>query len=68
VTLREFVDSLEDLMERNPKMAEVEAITARDEEGNGYDPIYFNPTAGHYDRSTKDFDDESDDVNAVCVN
>ena len=44
----------------------IDCITASDDEGNSFTPIYYSPSTGRFDGG--DWDGDSDDVNAVCVN
>ena len=53
---------------------DLEVITAKDAEGNGYNRVHYEPTAGYYDGEYNgDFmtnNDPEDDweYNAVCLN
>lgn len=73
--LKEYIENLEILIHQNPEYAELDVITAKDEEGNGYEKVYFAPTTGYLneDEFTQqenfdDLDEEERIVNAVCVN
>lgn len=51
----------------------VEAIYAKDEEGNGFEAVFYGPTAGHFDDDGEfvahDVDaNEPREINAICVN
>lgn len=65
--LKEFVDNLTTLMSERPETAEFEVVTSRDDEGNGYDLVYYTPTVGNYCSDDKEFTPEPE-LNAVCVN
>lgn len=80
-TLKEYILDLQKLVEENPKTADFIVITAKDAEGNGYEPIYYGPTIGLYDVEEDDNNFISEDQyheydglyedsssNAVCVN
>jgi hypothetical protein len=70
--LKEFLDNLNRLAEVQPEALELEVITSMDDEGNGYNPVYYSPTMGNFDGC--DFsqinEDEQgpEDANAICVN
>lgn len=76
MTLREYIDNLNELLEEYPDAANYTVITAKDAEGNGYDRVYYTPTLGKLDddgdfihlSSFEDYDLEKDDADSVCVN
>jgi hypothetical protein len=65
--LKEFVEKLNKLMDERPETATFEVVTAIDDEGNGYNLVFYDPQVGHYDSNEKEFYQEKE-VNAVCVN
>lgn len=77
-TLKEYILDLQKLVEENPETADFIVITAKDAEGNGYEPIYYGPTIGLYEDDnnfiSEDQYDEYEGLyidtssNAVCVN
>ena len=73
--LKEFINGLILFGKENPEALEMDIVTSKDDEGNGYNPVYFTPTIGIYeddDFISKDqFEDhgrEDDEANTVCVN
>jgi hypothetical protein len=72
----EYVKSLTDLLEENPDLSDMEVYCADDEEGNGFSPVVYTPTQGHYDRGAycslenmlADDHNTVDVINAVCIN
>lgn len=64
--LKEYIESLNDLIKENPELLEAEVIYSIDEEGNAYNEVYFGPSTGNY--SNGDFDQESENINAICIN
>jgi hypothetical protein len=79
MTLKEYIEGLQSFAKENPDALELQVITAADDEGNGYNPVYYGPTKGNYDEDDYDcayisinqfeeWDREDPDVNAVCVN
>lgn len=75
--LKEFLKTLNDLVESNPKLEEFEVVTAKDDEGNGYNRVYFHPSIGNFDEGEFEFVPFGDfeeyglvtsDANAICIN
>ena len=52
--LKEYVENLNKLLEERPDTADMDVVTSRDDEGNGYNLVYFAPTIGHLDED-RDF-------------
>lgn len=44
--LKDFLKTLNQLVEENPEYLKLEVITAIDDEGNGYNEILYDPTVG----------------------
>lgn len=75
MTLKEYIKGLEKFAEENPDTLEMQVITSKDDEGNGFNPVYYSPGKGIFeDRefiSSKQYEDmerEESETNAVCVN
>ncbi len=75
MTLKQYIDILNEFVENNPETLDLEVIYAEDDEGNGYGRIAYAPTKGVFDDD--DFWTESNleegefkqsDINAVCIN
>ena len=47
--LKEYVEKLQKMMEENPEICDFEVITAKDEEGNGYDVVFYDYPTKNYD-------------------
>jgi len=76
MTLKEYVDTLNQFLNKNPDCADFQVVTSNDDEGNEYTPIIYAPSRGMYN-DDKDFTSasmieeygfEESDLNAVCVN
>lgn len=63
---KEYVENLNKLLAERPETAELDVVTSRDDEGNGYNLVHYPPSVGHLDED-RDFTEEKE-VNAVCVN
>jgi hypothetical protein len=75
MTLKEFIENLQKFVEENPKALELEVVTSKDDEGNGYNRVYYEPSMGHYDGDDftphsqfEDWNRDDDDLNSVCLN
>lgn len=77
LTFKQYLDALNKFAKENPKMLSMLVITSRDEEGNGYNKVYYKPSPGFFDGdyafTPEDQFDELDEpenakVNAICVN
>lgn len=73
--LKEYIKNLQDIVENNPEYLELQVITAKDEEGNGYDKVYFEPSLGNLNdgdftqlENFYDLDEEDQIINSICVN
>lgn len=78
-TLNEFINNLIKIRDEHD-LGNLEVYTARDEEGNGYDPIYFHPSiyfANKHDKhdiiseesfsEMESYDQETDDYEKIVV-
>jgi hypothetical protein len=66
-----YVKNLNELLEQRPETAELDVITASDDEGNSYNQVYYSPSVGIHSDSEFDVEnveEEQDSINAVCVN
>lgn len=46
MTLETFLKTLNQLVNENPEYLNLTVITAKDNEGNGYNEVLFDPTVG----------------------
>ena len=67
MTLKEYAANINKLLSDRPETAEFDVVTSRDDEGNGYTLVHYEPSVGNYDKEDKDFTEEKE-LNAVCVN
>jgi hypothetical protein len=65
--LREFLDNLNKLAKERPETLDFDIVSSKDDEGNGFDLVYYEPTVGTYNSKDKDFQEELK-PNAVCIN
>ena len=67
MNFKTYVENLNKLLEERPETAEFNVVTSKDDEGNGYNLVYYEPTVGNYDQKEREFKAEVK-INAVCVN
>ena len=75
--LNKFISQLVELRDKSEGNGDLEVVVAADDEGNGFMPIYYQPTLGNFSAYGREFRDEYYEVekdedpiviNAVCVN
>ena len=72
---KEFLDNLNKYAKENPDSLELDVVTSKDDEGNGYNMVYYTPSKGIFeDREfiskdqLEDYERDEADINALCVN
>jgi len=72
---KEFLANLNKFAQENPETLELDTVTSKDDEGNAFNLVYFEPTKGFLE--DRDFTPENGlteneikkgCINAVCVN
>lgn len=63
--LKQYLEQLNKLAKENPESLEMEVFTSRDDEGNGYNAVYYSP-AVH--RTENLCDVHTDDEEVVVLN
>lgn len=78
--LKEFLENIQEMIKEDPSLLELDVITSKDAEGNGYEEVYWSPSPGVYDSdenefvpsNSEDFEEEheytKEDINAICIN
>ena len=73
--LREYLEELQEFVETFPECLDIEIVYSRDDEGNGYQRVYYGPTKGIFEDSDfisadqlEDYEREESEINAVCIN
>ena len=65
--LLEFAENINKLLKDRPETAYFDVVTSRDDEGNGFNLVYYSPSVGSYNENDKEFSEEKK-LNAVCIN
>lgn len=72
MTLREYIEQLNNLCNGNKEALDYLVVTASDDEGNDYQPVYYSPSLGCYNNDRQwtplSHFEEDQETNAVCVN
>jgi hypothetical protein len=75
MTLREYLEELNEFVQTYPECLDMDVIYSRDDEGNGYQKVHYGPNKGIFeDREfipadqLEEWDREEDEINAVCIN
>ncbi len=72
MTLQQYSEKLLTLFANHPEAADFIVVTSKDDEGNGFDTVDFEPSIGHYDAGEWYTENDSEEhdfkVNAVCLN
>lgn len=67
--LKDHLNGLLKLAEENSALLECEVITSKDDEGNGYNRVFYSPSTGRFDGEDFDTDEEAKkNPNVVCLN
>ena len=65
---------IENLQAIQDEFGDLDCIYAKDDEGNGFNYISYNPSVGEYDGEEREFYQQNEEeeieinINAVCVN
>lgn len=79
---KQYLENLNKLAKENPETLEMIVIYAKDDEGNGYQEINYEPSVGNYDpedswggftpeENIKEEPEEYDEdikMNSICIN
>ena len=75
MTLKEFIENLNKFVKENPETLDMQVITSKDDEGNGFNLVHYSPTKGIFEKREfipaeqyEDEEREDEETNAVCVN
>jgi len=73
--LKEFIENLTEFVKKHPEALNMEIITSSDDEDNGYNFVYHEPSFGIYDDDEfisfdnyEDYERTEDETNVVCIN
>ena len=65
---RQYLERLNCLAKNRPESLDLEVVFSKDDEGNGYNFVNYEPSIGHFDGERNgDFEEEKLN-NAICIN
>jgi hypothetical protein len=70
MTLKEYLNALNELLKKNPQAGDFLVIHSSDDEGNSYQPVWFEPSLmsiENLDQSYLEINNNGE-PNAVCIN
>ena len=75
---KEFLEKANQFAKDHPEALEMDTVYSRDDEGNGFQEVYYEPQMGIFDHKEHEFknnledmeeyDQSEEDFNAVCIN
>ena len=75
MTLKEFLENIDKMVKENPAILDMTVVTSKDDEGNGYNEVYYTPSTGRFEdrefTTEEYYEDELPNdwkPNAICVN
>jgi len=67
--LRKFLENLNNMVAEDKSLLDFDVVTAIDDEGNGFKPVYYAPSTGKFDGQDFDSNKEANiKPNAICLN
>ncbi|MEY4333495.1 MAG: hypothetical protein RLZZ196_2238 [Bacteroidota bacterium] len=69
MTLKEYLNELNKLLEKNPQAGDFLVIHSSDDEGNSYQPVYFAPCLMRAENPEHSYLEITEgEPNMVCIN
>jgi hypothetical protein len=62
---KKYVENLNKLLKERPETGDFDVVNSKDDEGNGFNLVHYDPSVGTYDDG--EFKEENK-PNAVCIN
>lgn len=66
--LKEIYATLREIKEKNPDAMEYDVVFAKDDEGNGFSNVLYDPCIGHFEDGEFSPINDDNEPNAVCIN
>lgn len=66
--LKKYIEELNKLTIAKPECLEFEVVTSKDDEGNGFDRVFYTPSTGSFRDGEWDGEADREEHNAVCLN
>jgi len=75
MTLKEYIQNLNEFAKNNPETLEMQVITSKDDEGNGFNLVHYEPSKGIFEdgdftsfEQYEEYERDETETNVVCVN
>lgn len=68
MNFKEYIEQLKEFYDGHPECHNMKVVYAKDDEGNGYSNVIYNASFGEYDGENFYNQDDTDKINAVCIN
>lgn len=68
MTFKEYLDKLKKIAKDKPETLDFTVITAIDDEGNGFNPVFFDSSIGQFEDGEFDTETDKENFNAICIN
>jgi hypothetical protein len=79
MNLKTYLENLNQMVKENPSLLEYTVISSIDDEGNGFNEVYWEPSLGHFNEDGDFYSkenieeepeeyDEDIEINAICIN
>lgn len=65
---KEYMDHLSEIVLANPEVLAMDVIYCKDDEGNGYQLVAYNPSLGKDEDMEFEITEGRKDYNAICIN
>lgn len=66
--LKEYINGLQEFAKENEGSLEMDVYTSIDDEGNGYNMVYFTPSIGRMDDGEFEVECNIEEADSVVVN
>lgn len=66
--LKDYLESLQNLVKAHPQALELPVIYSKDDEGNGYNRVNYAPSLTFFEDGNADAVRHPDSANSVCIN
>ena len=77
-TIKDLLNHLNKITKEDPSLLELPLVYSRDDEGNGFNHVYYDPSLGYFDEERdgdficEDVFDEhglnKSEINSICIN
>jgi len=66
--LKKYIKTLKRFIKEHPEAKNYRVIASKDDEGNGYTYVHYDPSVGYFDREAQEFETKHHKHDCVCIN